>query len=60
MPLDRAALQPAPAGFDELLPKTLATAPVDRFKHHAHLVITDDDSYRFKQATTGEGVTPIT
>ena len=26
-----------PAGFDELMPKTLATATVDRLLHHAHL-----------------------
>lgn len=26
-----------PAGFDELMPKTLATATVDRLLHHAHV-----------------------
>ena len=26
-----------PSGFDELMPKTLATATVDRLMHHAHL-----------------------
>ena len=26
-----------PAGFDELMPKTLATATVDRLLHHAHI-----------------------
>jgi DNA replication protein DnaC len=26
-----------PSGFDELMPKTLATATVDRLLHHAHL-----------------------
>ena len=30
-----------PAGFDELMPKTLATATVDRLLHHAHVLITD-------------------
>jgi DNA replication protein DnaC len=49
-----------PAGFDELLPTTIATAAVDRFMHHAHLVVTDGDSYRFAQARDGKGVTPLT
>ena len=30
-----------PAGFDELMPKTLATATVDRLLHHAHVLITN-------------------
>ena len=29
-----------PAGFDELMPKTIANATVDRLMHHAHLVVT--------------------
>ncbi len=29
-----------PVGFDTLMPKTLATAAVDRLLHHAHLVLT--------------------
>ena len=49
-----------PGGFDQLLPATLATAAVDRFMHHAHLVITEGDSYRFAQARDGKGVTPLT
>ena len=50
-----------PAGFDELMPKTLATATVERLLHHAHVVITDgQDSYRLAQATAGKGVTPLT
>jgi DNA replication protein DnaC len=49
-----------PGGFDELLPATLATAAVDRFTHHAHLVVTDGDSYRFAQARHGKGVIPLT
>jgi DNA replication protein DnaC len=50
-----------PAGFDELMPKTLATATVDRLLHHAHVIITDgQDSYRLAQATAGKGVTPLT
>jgi hypothetical protein len=50
-----------PAGFDELMPKTLATATVERLLHHAHVVITDgQDSYRLAQATAGKGVMPLT
>ena len=50
-----------PAGFDELMPKTLAAATVDRLLHHAHVLITDGtESYRLTQATTGKGVTPLT
>ena len=48
-----------PGGFDELLPATLATAAVDRFMHHAHIVLTEGDSYRFAQARDGKGVTPL-
>jgi DNA replication protein DnaC len=32
-----------PAGFDELMPKTLATATVDRLLHHAHVCQTSGD-----------------
>jgi DNA replication protein DnaC len=45
-----------PAGFDELMPKTLATATVDRLLHHAHLCQTTGDSIRLSQAMTGKGV----
>jgi len=49
-----------PSGFDELMPKTLATATVDRLLHHAHVLITDgSDSYRLTQATAGKGVRPL-
>jgi DNA replication protein DnaC len=49
-----------PAGFDELMPKTLAAATVDRLLHHAHVIITDgSESYRLAQATTGKGVMPL-
>ena len=45
-----------PSGFDELMPKTLATATVDRLLHHAHVIITEgQDSYRLAQATAGKG-----
>ena len=49
-----------PAGFDELMPKTIANATVDRLLHHAHIVLTTGDSIRLTQATTGKGVTPLT
>ena len=49
-----------PAGFDELMPKTIANATVDRLMHHAHVVLTAGDSIRLTQATAGKGVTPLT
>ncbi|EQD78227.1 transposase helper protein, partial [mine drainage metagenome] len=52
-------LQSAPAGFDELMPKTLATATVDRLLHHAHLCVTSGESVRLAQATAGLGVHPL-
>src|SRR5436309_14649794 len=49
-----------PAGFDELMPKTLAAATVDRLLHHAHVLITDgSDSYRLAQATAGKAATSL-
>jgi DNA replication protein DnaC len=45
-----------PAGFDELMPKTLATATVDRLLHHAHLCQTNGDSVRLTQAMVSKGV----
>lgn len=49
-----------PSGFDELMPKTLATATVDRLLHHAHLCQTSGDSIRLTQALTGKGVHTLT
>ena len=50
-----------PSGFDELMPKSIATATVDRLLHHAHVTITEgQDSYRLAQATAGKGVKPLT
>jgi DNA replication protein DnaC len=49
-----------PAAFDELMPKTLATATVDRLLHHAHVCQTSGDSVRLSQALNGKGVTPLT
>ena len=48
-----------PAGFDEIMPKTLATATVDRLLHHAHVCVTNGGRFRLAQATTGKGVTPL-
>ncbi len=48
-----------PSGFDELMPKTLATATVDRLLHHAHVCQTSGDSVRLTQALTGKGVNPL-
>ena len=48
-----------PSGFDELMPKTLATATVDRLLHHAHLCQTSGDSVRLAQALAGTGVTTL-
>lgn len=48
-----------PSGFDEIMPKTLATAIVDRLLHHAHVVVTQGESFRLTEATTGKGVMPL-
>ncbi|MFF4508990.1 IS21-like element helper ATPase IstB [Streptomyces sp. NPDC001401] len=48
-----------PSGFDEIMPKTLATATVDRLLHHAHVVVTQGESFRLTEATTGKGVMPL-
>lgn len=45
-----------PSAFDELMPKTLATATVDRLLHHAHVCQTSGDSIRLAQALAGTGV----
>lgn len=48
-----------PSGFDTIMPKTLATATVDRLLHHAHVVLTDGTSLRLSEATAGRGVVPL-
>ena len=48
-----------PAGFDELMPKTLATATVDRLLHHAHMIVTHGESVRLAEASAGRGVVPL-
>ncbi len=49
-----------PAGFDTIMPKTLATAAVDRLLHHAHVIVTDQGSHRLEEALAGKGVVPLT
>jgi DNA replication protein DnaC len=49
-----------PSGFDTIMPKTLATATVDRLLHHAHIVLTEGTSHRLAEATAGKGVVPLT
>ncbi len=48
-----------PAGFDTIMPKTLATAAVDRLLHHAHVIVTEGTSLRLADATSGRGVIPL-
>lgn len=48
-----------PAGFDTIMPKTLATAAVDRLLHHAHVIVTEGTSLRLTEATAGRGVIPL-
>ena len=45
-----------PSGLDELMPKTVATATVDRLMHHAHvLMLHGTDRYRLAQPTPTSG-----
>jgi DNA replication protein DnaC len=48
-----------PSGFDQLMDKTIASALVDRLLHHAHVVLTEGESVRLADATTGKGVVPL-
>src|SRR5690606_12868449 len=48
-----------PSGFDTIMPKTMATATVDRLMHHAHLVETSGESHRLAEALAGRGVIPL-
>jgi DNA replication protein DnaC len=49
-----------PSGFDELMPRTIASALVDRLMHHAHVLVTTGDSVRLTDAADGKGVQPLT
>lgn len=42
------------------MPKTLATATVDRLLHHAHICQTTGESVRLTQAMAGEGMNALT
>ena len=44
-----------PSGFDTIMPKTLATATVDRLLHHAHVVLTEGTCHRLAEAIAGKG-----
>ncbi len=48
-----------PSAFDQLMDKNVATALVDRLLHHAHVVLTDGESVRLADATSGKGVVPL-
>lgn len=48
-----------PSGFDQFMPKTIATAAVDRLLHHAHVIATEGKSLRLLEATSGAGVVPL-
>jgi DNA replication protein DnaC len=48
-----------PSGFDQLMPKTLATATVDRLLHHARVVVKEGEGFRLAEATRGKGVMPL-
>ncbi|AZL04610.1 ATP-binding protein [Brevibacterium aurantiacum] len=48
-----------PSAFDQLMPKTVATATVDRLLHHAHLVQSSGESIRLSQAVSGAGVVAL-
>ncbi len=49
-----------PSGFDTIMPKSIATAAVDRLLHHAHLVATEGPSVRLEEALAGAGVVALT
>lgn len=49
-----------PSGFNEIIDNTIAAPLVDRLLHHAHLVVTEGDSYRLTDALNGNGVMPLT
>lgn len=48
-----------PSGFDSIMPKTIATAAVDRLPHHARIVLTEAPATASSRAATGRGVRPL-
>src|ERR1700728_3273958 len=57
--LDICAQHDPPSGFDQLMDKTIASALVDRLLHHAHVIVTEGESVRLIDATSGKGVVPL-
>jgi hypothetical protein len=51
-----ALFERAPSGFDQLMDKTIASAFADRLLHHAHVIVTEGESVRLIDATSGRGV----
>ncbi|WP_420810601.1 ATP-binding protein [Jiangella asiatica] len=47
------------SSFDTIMPKTLATATVDRLLRHAHLATTKGDSHRLAKALAGKGMVAL-
>jgi DNA replication protein DnaC len=45
-----------PSGLDKVMPGPLAAAAVDRLLHHAHIVVTQGESFRRAQAAAGQGI----
>lgn len=48
-----------PSGFDELMPKTIARATVDRLLHHAHVLLPPVTRSASAKRRAGRGVTPL-
>ena len=48
-----------PSALDQVMDKNVATALVDRLLHHAHVVVTEENSVRLQDATNGKGVVPL-
>ena len=48
-----------PSGFDQLMDKTIASALVHRLLHHAHVIVTEGESVRLIDATSGKLVVPL-
>jgi DNA replication protein DnaC len=48
-----------PSGFDQLMDKTIASALLDRLLHHAHVMVTEGESVRRIDPTSGKRVVPL-
>ena len=49
-----------PSGFDTIMPKTVATATVDRLLHRPYPIHTEGSSQRLAEIIAGTGVVPLT